>query len=279
TINRELNTARAVFNFGEQEERIIRNPIARGSVQLLPSRGPRQGFFEPEEWRAFLAAFDDYEGFKAHLQRRREEMPSRFVGEKDMGSGRRNPESEASREQFDRLQEAGAFIRAMLFSCARVMELARMRWRDVDFRRGLATLFQEKTQAEKVIPISAPWRVDLIARPRGLPDAYVYVRSTGKPFYEEEVRRAVMLAVSIAAIRKHLTPHSIRHTALSWLAIAGAPEAHRKDFAGHSRKSVADGYAHLTRGSLVPVVALLARIEAEGFREEESAQEDVRAEV
>jgi len=272
TINREWNAGRAVLNFGEEEERIVRNPIGRGAVKLLPSSGPRKEFFEPEEWRIFLAAFDGYEGFRAHLKRRRDELPSRFVGERDLGSGRRHPNSDASREQFARLQESAPFVRGLLFSCARVMELAAVRWRDVDLRRGLVTIFQEKTEREKVIPIAEPWRADLAARPRGLPEAYLYARANGQPFYDQEIRRSMALALDIAGIRKHLTPHSIRHTALSWLAIAGVSEAHRKELAGHSRKSVADGYAHLTKGSLVPVVALLTRIEAQGFSEEESAE-------
>ena len=83
-----------------------------------------------------------------------------------------------------------------------------------------------------------------------------------------------MMARDIAEIRKNLTPHSIRHTVLSWLAIAGVSEVHRKEIAGHSRSTVADGYAHLTNGSLVPVVATLVRIEMEGFSEEESATEN-----
>lgn len=273
TVNREWNALRAVLNFAEREERIVRNPFHRGAVEILPSRGPRKEFFEPEEWRAFLAVFDDYEGFKAHQRQRNDAAPVRIVRGHNLGSGRRNPNSDASRNQFERLQEAKTFIRGLLFSCSRVMELAGLRWRDVDLRRGLVTVFQEKTGREKVLPIAEPWRADLTAKQRGWPEAFVYVRSDGQPFYYEEIRRAVMMALEIVAIRKNLTPHSIRHTVLSWLAIAGVPEVHRKEIAGHSRTTISDGYAHLTKGSLVPVLATLVRIETDGFSAHESAAE------
>ncbi len=273
TVNREWNVLRAVLNFAEIEERISRNPFRRGAVEILPSRGPRKEFFEPDEWRAFLAVFDDYEGFKAYLWRQHKAAPARVVGEKSYGIGRRNPDRDAAKTQFENLHESRYFIRALLYSCSRIMELAELRWRDVDLRRGLVTLYQEKTRREKILPIADPWRADLESRQRGLPEAYVYVRSDGRPFYRGEIRRAVILAKNVAAIRKNLTPHSIRHTVLSWLAIAGVSEVHRKEIAGHSRSSVADGYAHLTKGSLVAVVATLERIEAGGFRQDESAAE------
>jgi integrase len=271
TVNREWTALRAVLNFAEREERIVRNPLRRGAVEVLPSRGPRKEFFEPEEWRAFLAVFDDYDGFKAYLWREHKAAPARIVGEKSFGVGRRNPNGDAVKAQFENLHESRQFIRALLFSCSRLMELGNLRWRDVDLRRGLVTLYQEKTQREKILPIAEPWRAELESRQRGLPEAYVYVRANGRPFYRGEIRRAVILAKNVAGIQKNLTAHSIRHTVLSWLAIAGVPEVHRMEIAGHSRSSVADGYAHLTKGSLVPVVATLERIEAGGFREEESA--------
>ena len=46
--------------------------------------------------------------------------------------------------QFENLHESRQIVRALLFSCSRVMELAGLRWRDVDLRRGLVTLYQEK---------------------------------------------------------------------------------------------------------------------------------------
>jgi len=44
-----------------------------------------------EEWRAFLSAFENFEGFKAYLWRQHKAAPARIVGEKNYGVGRRIP--------------------------------------------------------------------------------------------------------------------------------------------------------------------------------------------
>ena len=247
-----------MLNFAEAEERIYRNPIRRRAITRMGSGRPRQEFFEPEEWRAFIAAFDDEAGFMAQLERARADSPTR-----------RRPGSDASHRQFARFREWRPFFRGLLYVCSRLQELADLRWRSIDLRRGIVTLHQQKTRKPKTLPIAAPWRAELEARDRGLPDAYVYRRANGAPLDNQGAQRAFRLALVLAGIQKHLTPHSIRHTALSWLATAGVSKAHRDEIAGHARRDVGDGYAHLTCPALAPALAILARIEAEGFNENE----------
>ena len=265
TVDREWNALRAILNFAEAEERIHRNPIRRGAVPRIGAGESRKEFFEPEEWRAFLSTFDDEGAFMARLMREREAGPIRIVAGRTFGSGKRRPDSEATRLQFARFRELKPFFRGLFYGCARQGELSDLRGRHVDLRRDLVTLYQEKTRKPKTVPIAAPWRAELEAMPRGLPDAYVYRRESGTPIGDQEARRAFAMALDLADIRKDMTPHSIRHTVLSWLAMAGVSAAHRDEIAGHARTNVGDGYAHLTRDALIPVVALLVRIEAEGF--------------
>ena len=273
TVDREWNAARAVFNFAEEEERILRNPIRRGAVTRIGTGETRKEFFEPEEWRDFVAAFSDLSLFRAHLERERVAGPVRIVSGRSYGSGKRNPDSPASLLQFERLRELQPFIRALLWSCARLGELANLRWRDVDLRRRIVTLYQTKTRKAKALPIAAPWRAELESMQRGLPDAYVFTRSTGKPFGVLEVDRAFGLVLKVIGLKKNLVPHSIRHTVLSWLATVGVSQAHRDEIAGHARQAVGDGYAHLSMRALVPVIAVLVRIEMEGFGADELAKE------
>ncbi|HEV8434230.1 MAG TPA: tyrosine-type recombinase/integrase [Thermoanaerobaculia bacterium] len=274
TIDREWNVFRAVLNFAQTEERIERNPIPRGAVERVGAGTSRKEFFEPEEWRAFMNAFTDFAAYRAFLAREREEGPVRMVNGRNYGSGKRNPESEASRIRFERMRELGPYFRALLFGCARLHEMTRMCWRDVDLRRGIVTLYQEKTEKEKILPIAAPWRAELESRQRGLPAAFVYARANGHVLTTQEVEKTFAFAVRLAGIEKDLIPHSIRHTALSWLATAGFSKVHRDEIAGHARREVGDGYAHLTKGSLMPAVEALARIEREGFTSEERRAEE-----
>ncbi|HEX7604830.1 MAG TPA: tyrosine-type recombinase/integrase, partial [Polyangiaceae bacterium] len=55
TFNREWSFIRAILNFAERTERVDRNPIRRGAVEMLPTK-PRSVFFEPAEWAAFIEA-------------------------------------------------------------------------------------------------------------------------------------------------------------------------------------------------------------------------------
>jgi len=54
-------------------------------------RTARRSSLNHEEWRAFLSAFENFEGFKAYLWRQHKAAPARIVGEKNYGVGRRIP--------------------------------------------------------------------------------------------------------------------------------------------------------------------------------------------
>jgi integrase len=271
TVNREWNTFRAILNFGEKEEIIDRNPVRRGAVKLLPTKGSRKDFFEPEEWRAFVAAFDDDARWKQHLAKIRNLGEIR-VGEdgRAYGIGSRKPDSDISREYLQRLREAVPFFRALLFTGARVGELITLTWADVDLRRGVVTLHQHKTGKEKSLPIAPALREILKAIPQGVGRTTVFRRPNGHAFEIRQVQRAFFVTLKLAGITKPLSVHSIRHTVGSWLTIAGAPERHVAEILGHAQRSVTSGYSHLAQGSLAPVLATLERIEREGFAASES---------
>lgn len=271
TVDREWNALRAVLNFAEAEERIARNPIRRGAVRGIGEGKPKEEFFEPEEWRDFLSAITHELAFCAYLAKQREDGPVRIVNGRAYGSGKRNPASEASKLQFARTAEMRPFFGGLLYGCARAGELIALRWKDVDLRRGIVTLYQQKTRKPKTLPIVEPWRIQLEALPRGLPDVRVYRRLNGAEYEYEDVRRTFHLVLAIAGIKKALTPHSIRHTVLSWLAMAGVSKPHRDEIGGHARPTVGDGYAHLTKDALMPALTTLARIERDGFTNQERA--------
>ena len=271
TINREWNVLRACLNFAELHEVIPANPIKRRAVKLLETAGPRRDFFEPDEWRRFVTAFDDENRWKERLEKKREGKDRRVVSiERQVGPGGRRPDSEASRAHLATVREAMPVLRTCMYVAARLGEVIELRWRDVDLKRRLITVHQEKTRKPKTLPIVHPLQTMLEGLDRGLPDAYVFTRG-GRPFYERELQRAFDLALTIAGVDKPLTPHSIRHTVGSWLVIAGYGEdTHVAEILGHRRSRVTSGYAHLAKTNLVPAMNDLVRIESEGFKESES---------
>jgi integrase len=183
TVNREWNTIRAILNFAEQNELIERNPIRRGAIPPIETSGPRKDFFEPEEWRAFLAAFGDADRWRRYLQELRDKKPIRLVHGTSFGSGTRRPGSNASKLQLARLRETIPVFRALLYTASRAGEIIAANRADADRRRGLITIHQEKTRREKTLPIVEPFDEILDALPSATPAAPLLARSDGRRFY------------------------------------------------------------------------------------------------
>lgn len=276
TVNREWNAFRAILNFGDARELIERNPIRRGAVKPYETTG-RTEFFEPDEWQRFLAAFDDENAWKEHLSQRRDETVVRFTaGGHPTGKGSRRADSAATLAYLARLRAMVPIYRAMFYTASRIGEVLSLTWSAVDLKRGTITITQHKTKrkvsAPKTLPMCAPLRALLQSLPAGVGDVLIFRKADGSPFTYMEVARAFARAVSLSGGDAALTPHSVRHTVGSWLTIAGHSERHIAEILGHAQRTITSRYAHLRKSALVPVLADLCRIEADGFRDSEVSE-------
>jgi len=247
TVNREWNVMKAVLNFGERMELIERNPIRRGSVSTLKVSDAKLIYFEPEEWRQFIGAFDDPEAWKKHVEKVRHLGPVKNgeQGERRYGAGRR-PDSKATAAYLERLRQTVPVFKALLYTGCRLGEVLSLPWSNVDLKRNAVTVVQQKTRKQKVLPIAAELRDVLLTLPRGIGDAPVFARADGQPFSVIEVQRAFGIARKLSEIRSELTPHSIRHTFASWLAIAGQPLRTIQELLGHADIRMTIRYSHLS---------------------------------
>lgn len=256
TVNREWNILRAVLNFFEKFGHAT--PIRRKAVSALKVDDERTVYFEPEEWRRFIAAFDDREQWREFRGSVRRLGPVKLgaaaEGERRYGAGMR-ADSDASDEYLERLREFRPLFVTLLYTGARVGEVLGLTWRDVDFRLGKVTLFQEKTRERKTLPMMKPLREVLEQLPRGTGAALVFRRAgTGRPFLRGEVHRAFVLAKRIAKVRDELTPHTLRHTFASWLVIKGTPLRTVQELLGHADIKTTLRYAHLSPAHLAGAV-------------------------
>lgn len=231
TFNREWSLLRAVLNFGERTERIDRNPIRRGAVEMLPTN-PRSVFFEPAEWAAFIEA--------------------------------------ASAD--DELRRTVPAFRLLLLTGSRIGEVAGLTWADVDLDRKLLRVAQEKTRSSKTLPIVGAVAEILGSLVRGVPAAPLFIRAGGEPMETE------YLQVAFARIRRRAgldagqhgkpTPHSVRHTAATWLRRASVPVDRIAAVLGHSAPAesrITLGYTHLEPAELEPAMRALEAAEADAF--------------
>jgi len=264
TVNREWNVMKAVLNWGEKMELIEKNPIRRGSVTGFKVADAKLIYFEPEDWRRFIAAFDNVEAWKAHVAGVRRLGPVKIgaQGERRYGAGRR-PDSDATAEYLERLRQTVPIFRALLFTGCRLGEILGLRWLDVDMKRNVVSIVQQKTGKQKTLPIEGEFRDVLLAFPRSVGAAPVFTRPDGRPFATMDVQRAFRIARKLSGIRSELTPHSLRHTFASWLAISGQPLRTIQELLGHADIRMTIRYSHLSPAHLSDAMKTIGPI-AEG---------------
>jgi integrase len=138
----------------------------------------------------------------------------------------------------------------LLFTGCRLGEILGLRWLDVDMRRNVVSIVQQKTGKQKTLPIEGEFREVLLALPRSVGAAPVFTRPDGRPFAAIDVQRAFGVARKLSGIRAELTPHSLRHTFASWLAISGQPLRTIQELLGHADIRMTIRYSHLSPAHL-----------------------------
>ena len=141
---------------------------------------------------------------------------------------------------------SGAYLRALLLTGARRVEIATMTWANVDFQWRKLTL-ADKVESTRTIPLT-PYLAHMLATlPRVGP--YVFA-STGKAGHITDARKAHAQVLQHAQVN-HLTFHGLRRTFTRQgrtIAPAGVPA----QMSGHAPSAVAEGYAILSIDELRP---------------------------
>ena len=230
TFNREWSLIRAILNFGERTERIDRSPIKSGAVEKLAAP-PREAYFEPAEWSAFVAAAA--------------------------------PDPE--------LRAAVPVLRALLLTASRIGEIVDLRWKDVDLRHKVVTIRQPKVSKREPRPKSLPIVPELEALLpviRGFGEAPVFRQIDEKPWTVPALQSAferILRRSGLQPEHGHLTPHSVRHTASTWTVRGGATPDEADRLRGITMKGMSAVYTHLQATDLLRAARALAAVEAEAL--------------
>ena len=137
-------------------------------------------------------------------------------------------------------------------------ELNKLRWDRVDLEQGLINLRSEDTKAGKPrsIPINREAREVLEQRKVQGESPYVFPGTKPPCEYLADPKRSFQSACKRAGLTD-VTPHILRHTTASWMAIAGVPMLEIQKILGHSSMQVTMRYAHLAPGHLRAAVDAL----------------------
>ncbi|MBI4231201.1 MAG: site-specific integrase [Planctomycetes bacterium] len=166
-----------------------------------------------------------------------------------------------TREEADTLVAAcvghvRVVVLVALHSGLRRGELLALRWRDIDFARGVLTVANSKSGRMRHIPMNETLREALHGVERIVGSPYVFCNADGKPYgtvktgFWGACRRAGLEGVRF---------HDLRHTFASWLVIEGKPLAVVRELLGHASFEMTLRYAHLAPDQKADAVASLDR--------------------
>lgn len=265
TANRETSCILRVLSWSERNDFIEASPIRHGRIERLPEN-PRETYFTVEEWTALSTAFDNPQAWERDRAKVRKlgpvlQRPGKTA--RRFGGGPR-PESKASHAHRERLRATMDVFRALLLTGSRLGEIVALTWQDVDLEAGRLHVFQPKVKRAKVLALSGELRELLESQVRGIVAAPVFQRPGGGPWEAAHLQRAFATAKRLAGVRAELRIHDLRHTAASWLTIAGTSERRVRDVLGHTDARMTARYSHLAPEHLQEAVDVLGRLSSGG---------------
>lgn len=139
---------------------------------------------------------------------------------------------------------AHPFVMVTLFTGLRHTPALNLRARDVDVGRRVLWIGQDKAgRREQPMPqILADYLGELI---QGMePDAYLFASPRAKSGRAYQMNAIFARCVERAGITKHVTPHTMRHTAATNAAHAGLDAATIQAMGGWKTRAMAERYTH-----------------------------------
>lgn len=181
-------------------------------------------------------------------------MPS-FLSEEEMTSFLETPRSERPLDVRD-----GAVLELLYATGIRVSELTGINQEDVNFRERLIRV-RGKGKKERLVPFGriAGERMAAYLRLRPLllkdriGEKALFLNYQGKRITTRSVERTVDKYIRLTALKRKISPHSLRHSFASHLLSRGADLRVIQELLGHESLATTQKYTHLDLGHLMDV--------------------------
>ncbi len=139
-------------------------------------------------------------------------------------------------------------------------EALTLRWADVDLKRGLLTVqaAYAKSGRTRTVPLNRILRAALAAARQRAPEGaeHVFCRRDSSPY--RSIRTTFQTACKAAGL-KDVTPHVLRHTFASRLAMAGVDPRTIQELGGWASLAMVERYTHLSPTHKAEAVERIAR--------------------
>lgn len=153
-----------------------------------------------------------------------------------------------------------AILEVMYATGLRVSELVHLKLADLHLDMGLIQTLG-KGNKERIIPIgdvAIQWLDTYLEKSRPVllkqrQSPYVFLNAHGGGLSRQSIWQKIQQYVSLAGIRKHVTPHTLRHSFATHILENGADLRIVQELLGHSDISTTQIYTHITRKRLTEV--------------------------
>jgi integrase/recombinase XerD len=195
-----------------------------------------------------------------------------FLGRKIMEDVKR-PKKEKKLPEVLTVEEIQSLIKAagkardrliieFLYSTGcRVSECTNIKVKDLLLEEGIAIVRGGKGKKDRVVVLSKRWLKDaekLLKDKR--PDDFLFSKKNGSKLSEDTIQYIVKKACIKAGIKKHVSPHTLRHSFATHLLEAGENIRKIQELLGHSSLSTTQIYTSISTKELKKVESPLDRL-------------------
>ncbi len=183
-------------------------------------------------------------------------------------------EAECLLEALKRKEPELHDISLIALDCApRANEILNLQWQDINFAQGLVTFRHTKNGKVRHIPMTDRVKAMLEQRYDNAMCDYVFhdqgKKLPGISHRFGRVIKALKWNDGVEDRRQKVVFHTLRHTAASWLVMAGVPLFTVKEFLGHAQISQTERYSHLAPDNLQQATNVLNGINGKDKRQQQ----------
>jgi integrase/recombinase XerD len=153
-------------------------------------------------------------------------------------------------------------LELMYGSGCRVSEVVKMKVEDINLKERTAMIRGGKGSKDRMIVLSKDWIRELkkYLGKKKAQSEFIFSKKNGKNITTDTVQRIVREAAEQAGIKKHVTPHSLRHSYATHLLEAGTNIRYIQSLLGHSNLSTTQIYTNVANEQLKKVVSPLDKL-------------------